>query len=94
MDVKYEEYEEDMSKFFAKHNHDFKIDTSPITSKGTYSKTYMFSDGAVWYEHMSPVKEEVDVEVHNTKVSVKIKLLRTEYYSSENSKSKYYYEKF
>lgn len=60
---------------------------------GRYWKTYVFVDGAVWYEAMCPTYEQAEVEVKMVKITVEIKMLRTEFWSTESG-SKYYYEKF
>lgn len=60
---------------------------------GRYWKTYVFTDGAVWYEAMCPTYEQVEVEVKMVIITVEIKMLRTEFWSTESG-SKYYYERF
>lgn len=94
MTVKFNEYNEDKNSFFKKHNYNFKCDTSSMDEYGRYHKEYVFEDGAVWYEVMSPTWQNVEVEVKLVKVVVKVKLLSTEFWSSDNASSKYYYEKF
>lgn len=91
--VSYKEYNELKLNFVEKHNHDFEVETSPMNEYGVYHKTYAFADGAVWYETMSPVYEDYEVEVKGVKVKGSVKLLRTEFWSTEEG-SKYYYEKF
>ena len=98
MTVNYKEYRDNKDKFFKKHKHDFNTDTSPMDQYGVYYKTYIFTDGAIWYERMAPVWEKVQVEVNVRGVDVKIeqdiKLFETEFFSSDNAESKKYYEKF
>lgn len=93
MTVSYKQYEQERKAFFEKHDYDYRVETSQMDEYGRYYKTYMFEDGAVWYEAMSPTFEKVEVEVQLVKVTVEVKMLRTEYWSTE-TKSKYYYEKF
>lgn len=93
MTVNYKEYNEDKNNFFKKHNNDFKCETSPMDEYGRYWKTYVFEDGAVWYEAMSPEFVSYEVEVKLVKITEQVKMLRTEYWSSEFG-SKFYYEKF
>lgn len=90
-DVRYR-YEREM--FFRKHNCDFEVQTSQMDEYGMYHKEYIFADGAIWYEVMSPeyVKEEVNIKL--CKVTVEVKMFRTEFWSSDDSVSKFYYEKF
>ena len=91
--VTYKEYAELKLKFMEKHNNDYQIDTSPMSADGSYHKMYAFKDGAGWYECMRPIFEDVDVVVKGLKVHVVVKLLETEFWTSESG-SKYYYEKF
>ena len=93
MTVCYKQYTEDKKLFFEKHNYNYTLDTSSMDEFGRYTKTYMFEDGSVWYEVMSPTLESTEVEIRFVKIKVEVKMLRTEYWSSESS-SKFYYEKF
>lgn len=93
MTVNYKQYEQEKRAFFEKHKYDYRVETSQMDEYGRYQKTYMFEDGATWYELMSPTTEHVEVEVRLVSVTVEVKMLRTEYWSTE-TKSKYYYEKF
>lgn len=94
MTVTYEEYDKDKRNFFKKHNNDFKVTTSPMDEYGRYFKEYSFSDNAVWYESMSPTYEKGTVEIKKVSVEVQVKMFRTEYWNTEDSKSKFYYQKF
>lgn len=93
MVVTYNEYMEDKKAFFEKHDYDYTVDTSSMDEYGRYYKTYNFTDGAQWYEAMSPEYVTETIEVKLVKIDVDIKLFRTEYWSTESG-SKYYYEKF
>lgn len=95
MTVTYKEYMEDKKAFFEKHDYDYTVDTSLMDEYGRYYKTYNFSDGAQWFEAMSPVTvtKTVEVEMVKVKVDVDIKLFRTEYWNTKSG-SKYYFEKF
>lgn len=92
MTVTYEEFLEDKKAFFKKHNHDYQLQTSQMDKHGSYIKAYVFKDGAIWMEEMSPERVKRDVEVKKVNVTVEVKLLKTEYWNSEAG-SKYYYEK-
>lgn len=94
MTVSYKEYNEDKKRFFKKHKNDFQCETSPMDGYGRYYKVYSFADGAQWYENMSPTYETAEVEIKMVTVKVEVKMFRTEYYSTDDSTSKYYYEKF
>ena len=91
--VTYQDYFDIKQNFIKKHNYDFVLDTSPMNSSGGYHKVYMFRDGAAWYESMNPVFQDVEIEVKGVKLTVTVKLLETEFWTSEFG-SKYYYEKF
>lgn len=93
MTTTYKEYSEERKTFFEKHDNDYCIYTSSLDEYNRYTKVYQFIDGAVWYELMTPVIETKVVEICKVNVEVEVKLLKTEYWSSE-SESKYYYEKY
>lgn len=92
--VDYRTYTEEKKNFMEAHDYDYKVETSPMDVDGTYRKTYMFEDGAIWYEVMRPTFEEAEVEIRKVRCQVVIKMLETEYFNSDNSKSSYYYERF
>lgn len=93
--VNYKEYTDDLNRFIEKHSkkYDMNIWTSPITN-GEYRKEYAFEDGNSFYEinNLNYI-EEVEVEVKGIKVKVDVKLVNHEYWSSDDSTSKYWYEK-
>ncbi|MDD6648285.1 MAG: hypothetical protein PUF60_10870 [Firmicutes bacterium] len=93
MIVTAKEYVNDRIRFFEKHDYNYRVDTSPMDEYGRYSKTYNFTDGAQWFEVMSPEYVEHKIEVKLVKTTVEIKLFKTEYWSTESG-SKYCYEKF
>ena len=93
MTVTYKEYAEDKKRFFEKHDYAYRVDTSPINEYGVWFKTYHFENNAVWEERMSPEYETAKVEIKKVLVKVEVKMLKTEYWSTEEG-SKYYYEKF
>ena len=93
MTVTFKEYESDKKRFFTKHNYNYECETSPMDEYGVYHKVYTFKDGATWYETMMPTYEKTEVEIKKVIVKVEVKMLRTEYWSSEAG-SKYYYEQF
>ena len=91
MIVTYKEYENDRQEFFAKHHNDFNCITKGNSAE-YYTKTYGFSDGAVWYEVMQKMTVEETIEVFKCKVKVDADLLSTEYWSTDNSTSNFVYE--
>lgn len=100
MTVRYEEYNEAKTAFISKHSKksDWRVETSPMDQYGVYYKTYIFENGAIWYERMAPVwrKAEAEVEVEGIKIKIEkdVKLLETEFWNSDNATSRKYYEKF
>lgn len=93
MTVTYKEYMGMQRTFFEKHNYDFRIETSPMDEYGRYVKIYNFEDGAQWFEQMSPEYVKETVKIKLAQAEVEVKMLRTEFWSTESS-SNYYYEKF
>ena len=94
MVVHYDEYSKAKSAFLRKHDSNFRIDTSPMDSYGVYHKEYVCRDGAVWYEVMSPEYVTEIVEIKFARCKVEVKMLKTEFWSSDDAQSKYYYEQF
>jgi hypothetical protein len=93
-EVTYEIYNDDKSFFFEKHGFDFNVTTSPMEAGGTYYKTYLFEDGSVWYERMSHYVTNENVTVHNVQLEVKIELQRIDYWSSDISRERTYFERW
>lgn len=89
-----QEYFDEKKAFFKKHHNDFTVDTSSMDEYDRWYKDYIFSDGAQWHECYSPVYEDGVALVKGVEIQIKgIKLLRTEYYSTEAG-SRYTYEKY
>ena len=61
---------------------------------GRYHKTYVFKDGAVWYETMFPEYVKQNVEIKLCSVEVEVKMFVTEFWNTDKSETKRYYEKF
>ena len=93
MTVDYNGYMNEKIEFISKHNHDFIVETSPMDDYGCYYKTYIFADGAMWYEKMSPQTVPAIAEAHGVKCKVDVKLFCTEFWSTESG-SKFYYTEF
>lgn len=88
------EYRNIKDKFFDKHNHDFQTYTSAMDSYGRWYKDYCFADGSLWHEDYYPTWEYAKVTIHEVVIDVEVKMLRTEYYSTDDAESRYVYEKF
>lgn len=87
--VDYDTYVSEKQAFFKKHKNNFtKHETG--SSAEHYSKIYTFQDGNSWYEVMT--REYAKVELPDYKCKVSVDLFRVEYYNSEESGSKFYYE--
>lgn len=91
-------YRYEKHRFFKRHKNNFECETSSMDEYGRYNKTYTFKDGAIWYETMFPeyVKQELETEVKLVKVKteIEIKMFVTEFWNTDNSESKKYYERF
>ena len=89
----YIEYEGEKLGFIGKHlkKSDYRIDTSPMENN-CYHKEYVFEHGAVWYEVIFLIEEEIVVEVHGIRCVVTVKFNKTEYWSTDDGKSKFIYE--
>lgn len=85
-------YKQIKDEFMAKHTCERKVYTSPLVDN-KYHKDYCYSDGANWSEITELVEEVVVVVVHSIRTKVTVKLWKTEYFSTDDSKSRYYYEK-
>lgn len=86
-----EMYNETFMEFFKNHKEsDFKIETSPMVDN-VYYKHYIFDDGAIWYERTDYVVEKATAECKGIQFTVDVKLQRTEYFSSDDAKSRYFY---
>lgn len=94
MTVDYKKYSADKKAFFNKHKNNFDCMTTQMDQYGRYGKIYNFEDGAIWYENMAPTYETAEVMVKLVPIKVEVKMFRTEYYSTDDATSKYYYEKF
>lgn len=84
----YKEMENEFIEFAKKHNNDFNVETSPMVNNA-YHKNYYFADGAVWTECNDIVIESIEAVVHGVKVVALVKMTRCEYWSTDDSKSKY-----
>ena len=89
--VRYNEYESDKVAFFKKHKNDYQCETQGSSAE-YYRKTYVFADGAIWYEVMQQKYVETEVEIYYCNIKTEVCLFETEYWSSDNAESKYYYE--
>lgn len=83
-----------MKEFCLKHNKkgECRIETSPFLN-GAYHKNYMYSDGATFTEINEYVYETITFVKHGIKFETEIQFFRTEYWSTDDSKSKFVYEK-
>ena len=87
------------NEFIKRHNDsDWSVHTSPMDDYGQYVKNYIFTDGATLTEVNRPVYEmvEVEVEVKGGKVKIKqeVKVMETEVWNTDDSKSVKFYERW
>ncbi len=97
--VNMSEYEAERVAFYKKHNSENlswpKEDTE--FKNGVTRKTVTFEDGAIWYEVSTKITEERKAKVEGVPeftINLSLDLLKTEFWSSDNSISKYAYDLF
>lgn len=88
--VRENEYNNDKKEFFFKHKNDFTVKTTGDSAE-YYRKTYTFADGVVWYEVSTKQIIEDTIEIMGININVSIDVMQTEYWSSDDSHSKFYY---
>lgn len=91
-EVTYNDYTKDLEKFIAKHckKSDLDVYTSPYIN-GQYHKNYTYIDGQ-FTEVNREVWEKVSINIHGQNVDVNIHAIQHEYWSTDDSGSKYWYE--
>lgn len=94
----YAEYDKEYTAFAIKHNKTAERKEYSNIWGDTIRKMICWTDGATWWEitDTDRVEEvEVETEIHGIKVTVKqdVHFRRTEYWSTENSRSRFFYEK-
>ena len=91
MTVDFATYQKDLKAFYNRHPN-VKVHTSPFENN-EYHKTYVSEDGAVLTESNMNVVETATATLHGLTFEVPVHLLRTEYWSTDDSKSKFVYTK-
>ncbi len=88
------EFDREYTAFAIKHNKKAERKEYTEMTDGVIRKMVCWEDGATWYEVTETnYSEQVEVEVHGITMTVTLPLRRTEYWSTDDSKSKYFYEK-
>lgn len=83
--VTVEDYVNRKIQFFSNHHEvPVRANESPLDEYGYQHKTYVFGDNTAWYEMCGPSYEEAEVKVKNLKYRVNVKLLRIEYWSTDD----------
>lgn len=93
-EVDYSTYERELNEFIRKHSKksDLHIWTSAFVN-GQYHKDYLFEDGATFTEvNEHDYKEMVVVELHGKKIQTIVRMIRHEYWSTDDSESHVWYE--
>ena len=93
MEVTYKQYQEDLNNFIKKHNsYDLAIKTSNLTN-GSYTKLYMYEDGGVlWEVNDMEYTEKAEIELHGVKMFTDVHLIKHEYWTTDDSTTKVWYE--
>lgn len=84
-------YQNDLRSFYNKHLN-VKVHTSSFENN-EYYKTYISEDGAVFTEVNMNITEVAHATIHGLIFEVPVQLMRTEYWSTDNSKSRFVYSK-
>ena len=90
----YRDYETEKREFFARHSHetgDVK-EYSHMDDFGVTRKSFCFADGASWHERNEKNTESKKVSIRGIEVTVSIDLFKCEYWDTDNSNSRYFYE--
>ena len=87
-----QEYLSSKANFISKHfgERGFREDGGVVGEK--IHKVLVFEDGAQWYEITEPIWEKLSGTLHGIPVETKVRMYRTEFWDSDNSKSRYLYE--
>ena len=86
-------YEQEKQTFFKRHGGLKEVYTSEMVND-TYRKIYETEDGKYLHEVNRPIYEKVSVVVHGVTIETDVKLFCTEYWDTDNAKSRYHYEKY
>ena len=88
------DFDREYTAFAIKHNKKAERFEETRMDNGVIHKIVSWSDGATWWEITeTEYSEEVEIEVRGVKVKVNVPLRKTEYWSTESGKSKYFFEK-
>ena len=87
------EYEKEKVEFLHSHK-DWNVITSPMDENGKYHKEYVCDNGDIWFEICKPYEDTVETEINRCKLNVDVTLFETEFWSTSDSVSKFYYEPF
>jgi len=88
-----EQYNEEKRAFYQKHYGERGYREYGNVDGEQIHKEVCFADGAGWNEITEPFEETIQVERHGLNIEVKVKFYRTEIWDSDNSVSRYLYEK-
>lgn len=93
-EVSYQEYSRERATFFKGHGNGYDVHTSGLSDLVVYHKEYAFPDGAVWYERVSPVTEDLSIRSHGIDIPLQAKFSKTEFWDTDCPVSRYCYELF
>ena len=88
--VKFEDYQNIKKDFYQKHGEPKEYTSN---ENSIHLKTVVFDDGAEWYEKNELVQEEINGEKHGVPYSFLLFLNKLEFWSTDDSKSKFVYSK-
>lgn len=94
MTTTFADFDREYTAFAIKHNKKAERTEYTQMKDGVIHKMVAWTDGATWWEITDTnYSEEVEIEVRGIKTKVTVQLRKTEYWSTEDSKSKYFYER-
>lgn len=94
MTTTFAEFDKEYTAFARKHNAKAERKEYTQMGNGVIRKMVCWSDGATWWEVTETEHaEDVEIEVHGVKMTVTVPMRKTEYWSTENGKSKHFYER-
>ena len=91
--VTFADFDREYTAFAIKHNKKSERREYTSLENGIIRKMICWEDGATWYEVTdTEYSEVVEVNVHGIICHVTVQLRKTEYWSTEDSASKCFYE--
>lgn len=88
--TKFEDYTKERDEFYTKHNQNGEYCEYMSDFNNGGLKITTWNDGQ-WYESTRTIERKVTIQVYGEDVTIEVKLLEIEYWSNEDSESKFCY---